>query len=592
MGSNAARELSNKWCHTCFHSARDSAAFFVTKGTLAVPGLYKLKLAMTLPTIPPTQTEVTTSFTLLASDLIAVIKNGDTKVGRSQQLYLDARDSQEPDFTGRGLDSGLTYEWSCKLKEMMCRDRNSKEPLSFPRTAQLVMSSSGFELDTQYVFTLDIRKDSRTASASVTMVFVDDSYEWLLLDQSSSYRLSTTTNEIHLPSSNFVEGRQYTITVTSFQPPAAGQMCNQVCKGSASFQLRVNRAPSGGQCAVEPTRGFDFSDPDLPLSFQFSYRVNNGTEAFLAPSVSPIRSLYLPSGGVDVTIIAMDSLGAQSVYLLERVTVLEIASVAPQAAQQALNLFVNLGKTSEFSNCAISLAQKLTRDSTSISARRHDALSLRANPIQLSNNVYIQSNASQTLLKIIAKQVPSAGNVLEAITTLFFLVNSTEPLTIEGVLAAVEILRNTSQLVPQVLKFSLHKTNVQDIIYIASMLKDQLQQSWLTLPGKSRYITMLIESISIAVYHGTFDFIDIQKNLVCDRDCFIAQEQILTYKCKSSFMEVLQPENIPVETRFMQINISTGSSDIVSASVEQSISGRSPFPRTTTLSSRIPKGFF
>eukprot|EP00960_Hanusia_phi_P069248 767044-Hanusia_phi.AAC.3 len=616
--------------------ARSSPTFFLPKGTLAVPGLYKLKLTVTLPTIPPTQTAVSTSFTLLASDLIAIVKNGDSKIGRSQQLVLDGQASRDPDYMGNLPNSGLSFVWSCKVQDMLCRDRTTNNPFSFPTSPVLSMSSLGFDVDVPYVFTLEVSKDSRAASTSVSMLFVEEfvpltalsspstllvkgenvlnpletlslveyscasctSYQWQLQDQGTSTILSGTTNELYLSSSNFVQGRRYTVTVTSFQPPGPGQVCNGVCKGSASFDFRVNRAPSGGQCVVQPTQGYEldtkfavtcgsFSDSDLPLSFQFSYKVNNGTEASLAPSSSPMRSLYLSAGEVEISVIAIDSLGAQSVYLLHRVTVLPIASVAPNVAQQALDAFVLLGKTSEFSNYAISLTQKLSQDSV-IARRRQSLLNLRQDVIQFSVSVLIRSNTTMSLLRIIEKQVPSSGNVLETIGTLTFLVNSSEPLTTEATLAAVQILSNTTLLVPQVLEFSLERTDVQAIIFIAASLKDQLQQSALSLAEKTRCFDLLAASTSIAIYHGTFDFIDTKNNLVCDGDCVAANSHILTYKWKSPFTKLLQPQDISVGPQFMNVNFSAGSSAVVSPSAEQSTLlyvymyvWKNPFPTIT-----------
>ncbi|EKX45431.1 hypothetical protein GUITHDRAFT_108698 [Guillardia theta CCMP2712] len=602
--------------------ARNSPTFFLSKGTLAVPGLYKLKLTVTLPTTPPTQTAVSTSFTLLASDLIAIVKNGDSKIGRSQKLSLDAGDSKDPDYRGSSPDVNLKFTWTCKVQGMMCRDRKSNNPLVFDSSSVLSMSSDGFEVNVQYIFSLEVMKDSRSASTSVSMVFVEEfvplttltspstmlvkgenvlnplqtlnlleysctscsSYKWQLIDQGTATVLPATTNELFLSSSTFVQGRRYTVLLTSYQSPQEGQVCNGLCQGSASFEFRVNLAPSGGQCSVQPTQGYElntqfvvqcgsFSDADLPLSFQFNYKVKNGTEASLAPSSSPMRSLYLPSGEINISVIAIDSLGAQSTYFLDLVVVLPIPSVSPVVAQQALDSFVLLGKTSEFSNYAISLTQKLSRDSSTLLARRRRAAaSLRVNDVQLSESALIRSNTTLSLLRIIEKQVPSAGNLLENIGTLFFLVNSSEPLTMDATVAAVEILSNTTILIPQVLQYSLERTTVQTIIFIASTLKDQLQQSVLSMSEKTRCMSMLVTSAATAMYHGIFDFIDIKNNLVCDHTCVPTTDHIFTYKWKSAFTKILHPQDIAVESLFMLANISAGSSAVVPASSEQSAS--------------------
>eukprot|EP00960_Hanusia_phi_P002123 61278-Hanusia_phi.AAC.2 len=594
--------------------ARNSPTFFLAKGALVVPGLYSVKLTVTLPTNPPTSTTVSSSFSLLASDLVAIIRNGDSKIGRgSSQLFLDATESKDPDFTGGLTDPTLNFTWTCKVQGMTCRDRVSDVPFSFPRSAQLSMYTEGFSVNVQYVFTLQVTKDSRAATATTTMTFVDEYvpmttlsssstmlvkgenvlnpfqtlsiveysctscsyYQWQLVDQGSSSVLSEQSNELFLPSSSFVQGRYYTVIVTSFQEPSPGQFCNGMCKGSSFFQFRVNRAPSGGQCAVQPTEGYEldtkfqvecgsFADTDLPLSFQFSYTVKNGTEApAFTPSSSPMRELYLPSGVVDISVTAIDSLGAQSLYVLNPVVVLPISAIAPTAAQQALDNFVLLGKSSDFSNYAISLTQKLNKDSVTLraGARRQGIL---------SDNIMIRSNAVLSLSQIISKQVPSAGNVLQTIGTLTFLVNSSEPLTTEAAVAAVEILSNITRLIPLVLEFSLARSDVQQIYFIVSKLKDQtLSSSTLSISELTRCMSGLVTSTSTTTYNGVFDFLDTQNNLVCDLSCARTNNQIIMFKWKSDFLKTLEPTDTAFKSQFMQINISQGISVYVPPSSEQ-----------------------
>eukprot|EP00960_Hanusia_phi_P000425 11924-Hanusia_phi.AAC.1 len=588
--------------------ARNSPTFFLPKGTLSTPGPYSLRLLVILPTNPPAVTSADVSFRLMASDLVAVIRNGDSKLGRgSSHLYLDGRASYDPDVPTGATDPSLEFQWSCQVSGMICRDRVSNIPFSFPGQPEINMYTEGFDVNVNYQFTLQVSKDSRTASSSVIMVFVDEyvpttsilslstilvkgknflnpdqtmsvlensctsctSFIWELQDQENLKVLSGTANSIFVPPSMFIQGRKYTVIVNSYQVPQGDQFCNGLCKGSAFFDFVINRAPSGGTCGVNPTTGYEvqtrfrvecgsFSDSDIPLTFQFSYEISSSSESpSFAPSQSPIRDLYLPSGKANITVIVMDSLGAESLYKLSQISVLPISSIAPNDAQAALDTFIQLGKTSDFSNFAVSLTQKLSRESSNTGSRR--AL------FALSNNVEIRSNTIISLSQIISKQAPTAGNVLETLSTLTFLVNSTEGLTMQATIAAVGVVYNTTSLIPLVIGQDLGNADLRNVLLIVSVIKTSVfQQLGLTSSQEITSMQLLTESIYTSLSCSTFDFVDQSQNLVCNSDCTSTDTTFVVYKKRFTQGKQLVESSIPY--RFMTLNISDVDSSLSSIS--------------------------
>jgi len=573
--------------------ARNSPTFFLAKGTLSTPGPYSLRLLVILPTNPPAVTSADVSFRLISSDLVAVIRHGNSKLGRgSSQLYLDGRASYDPDVPNGVSDPSLEFKWSCQVSGMICRDRVSNVPFTFLNQPEINMYTEGFDVNVNYQFTLEVSKASRTATSSVIMVFVDEyvpvtsilslstilvkgknylnpdqtmnvlensciscaAFVWKLQNQENLFVLSGAANSIFVPPSTFVEGQKYTIIVNSFQVPQGDQYCNGLCKGSAFFDFLINRAPSGGFCGVDPTTGYEvqtrfrvecgsFSDSDIPLTFRFSYQTNSSSELpSFAPSQSPIRELYLPAGQVNITVIVTDNLGAESWYKLSQISVVPISSIAPNDAQAALETFTKLGKTSDFSNFAVSLAQKLSRERQSTGSRRKLS--------GLSNNAEIRSNTIISLSQIISKQAPTAGNLLETLSTLMFLVNSTEGLTLEASITAVKIIYNTTSLIRAVIGQDFANVDLRTVLFTISVIRTAVfQQVGLTSSQEITLMQLLTEAIYISVSSSTFDYSNPSQNLICNSDC-LSTDNLVVYKKPFAQGKQIVDTSVPYSKHF------------------------------------------
>ncbi|KAJ1474335.1 REJ domain-containing protein [Baffinella frigidus] len=107
-----------------------------------------------------------------ASPLLALISGGSAiKVSEDAAIEIDASGSRDLGEPASGPQE-LSYSWACTSGGTQCRDA-SNSLVSFTTSATATVSANTFfPSDVPYVLTVVIRKDSREASASVSVTVV------------------------------------------------------------------------------------------------------------------------------------------------------------------------------------------------------------------------------------------------------------------------------------------------------------------------------------------------------------------------------------------------------------------------------------
>ncbi|XP_078578208.1 sperm receptor for egg jelly-like [Branchiostoma floridae x Branchiostoma japonicum] len=371
---------------------QDLAGIVLTKADLLVPsrtleyGTYLLRLRVTVREkntgVVVSSTSNSASVSITASSLIAGILGGFKRQVGTGSVTLDAATlSSDPDgVISRSKD--LDYRWSCTSVAGVC-------PALSGSADGLLTVNLGLEtLHSELTFTVEVsapNRDNVTASQIIevvrstiplTSIICDSTYGTCgpKINSGEKMRLSVLCSNCRADPNNYrynwtlvqtqgvattwtgedwrtnilndrtqdhisfradVFNTQGTYTVTAIVTDS-----NTTESGSSEYSFTLNEPPTVGDCAVHPSNSSEgffelqcrgFSDPDLPLRYDFEYTAADVTVASVnstatinqhllysgpAPSTPPIR---LPTGDPDenyeleIVIRVTDDLGAFSV---------------------------------------------------------------------------------------------------------------------------------------------------------------------------------------------------------------------------------------------------------------------------------------
>ncbi|KAM3591453.1 uncharacterized protein V6R79_002157 [Siganus canaliculatus] len=240
----------------------------------------------------PLAVQQATTFTVMHSRLVAVIKGGSQRTWSSlSDLILDGSESKDPD-TEPGVEDALQYDWT--FITVNSTDSNFMEQSNGTNSSRITIVSTWLKPNTVYIFSLTVHKAGRRAASVNQTVTVCDTpvlpvtvecvscftlsshhhtsytdpvilsglcgecdnktqYKWSAEDQTGiRFDLNevTTSTGRHSPdlevrSGVLWPGRSYIFTLSVSQP-------NSGQSGSASVTLLPNDPPHGGICDVSP----------------------------------------------------------------------------------------------------------------------------------------------------------------------------------------------------------------------------------------------------------------------------------------------------------------------------------------------------
>jgi hypothetical protein len=333
---------------------------------------------------------------VLQSDLVAVLKGGSTRYAMvGEVVTLDASSSYDKDYPQQALTSAaVTYAWQCVTVAPVLSATCAVTLLEANpgRSSVINVTSTYTALNTTSVVSVTVSDASRSSTAQVRIIIL----------QAPSPRLSITAAG---PTDNVNTGKPFTLlgslyllvpcTATwsvddptialttaartpeqQFTLPAAGTTAvpfNLVIKSDAlpqratlqftlacgsttvSTTVTTNGAPLPGGFSVRPAYGIElsttftfaaaqWSDPDLPLTYQFGFQsaVSLSNLVIVSRSELSYAASSLPTGdvsrasAVDCSLRIYDSLGA----FADRTAVVLVTTQddADQASQLVLEL--------------------------------------------------------------------------------------------------------------------------------------------------------------------------------------------------------------------------------------------------------------
>jgi hypothetical protein len=313
----------------------------------------------------------TASLIVLSSPLSPVIGGGDRTVGFDSGLSLDASGSLDPD----NETAPMQYTWSCSPLMSTAPDCGPEATQAAVTANQglgmalLTLPGGSLASDSKFLWEVRVSKDSRVASAGVTVTVVAGNPVAIGIDGScctskvnpsqrviiqatvvtGSAAVSASTvwsqekgdlnfgavdfypNVVSTPIFNsaalvinagsLTPGAEYSFRLTGTAPGRAS--------GASQVTLIVNAAPTSGSLAVVPPEGsvldtkfaFEASqwvDEDTPLQYRFGYiDPSASTDKFVGTAqMNPLtQNVLLPQGtGANSTlmtfVVVLDSLGA------------------------------------------------------------------------------------------------------------------------------------------------------------------------------------------------------------------------------------------------------------------------------------------
>ena len=306
---------------------------------------------------------------MLRSRLVARIDGNQEKIISQQvdALHLSGVLSYDPDATESMTSSTLRYAWSCRDDfGFVCKDQATLDPIEFTSTPRISIPTKSLGIERQYLFELEVSKDSRKSKSGVQVRMVAEHVPvtaiicpgaklhegeyWINPDQRLILQAACSQcsgvlwfrndaqilgaqkakKDLSVFGSDLHAGQSYTYSVHLLAPAPLGQVCSGssgLCEGFASMRITVNRSPSGGHCtmtlpsSLPPTEMdvfvvecFGFCDEDQPLRYTYGYTVGQ-SQVIIGTRMVGEAFLFLPAAeAVSVFAIIHDSLGASSRY--------------------------------------------------------------------------------------------------------------------------------------------------------------------------------------------------------------------------------------------------------------------------------------
>jgi hypothetical protein len=350
-------------------ASQNPTVFKLPANTVSVGATYTL--TVTAQSIASGQrSSAAVQLKVLQSDLVAVLKGGSTRYAMvGEVVTLDASSSYDKDYPQQALSSAaVTYAWQCLTVAPVLSATCAVTLLEANpgRSSVINVTSTNTALNTTSVVSVTVSDASRSSTAQVRISIL----------QAPSPRLSITAAG---PTDNVNTGKPFTLLgslyllapctatwsvddptialttaartpVQQFTLPAAGTTAipfNLVIKSDAlpqratlqftlscgstvvSTTVTTNGAPLPGSFSVKPAYGIElsttftfaaaqWSDPDLPLTYQFGFQsaVSLSNLVIVSRSELSYAASSLPAGdvsrasAVDCSLRIYDSLGA------------------------------------------------------------------------------------------------------------------------------------------------------------------------------------------------------------------------------------------------------------------------------------------
>ncbi|KAK3287956.1 hypothetical protein CYMTET_4564 [Cymbomonas tetramitiformis] len=334
------------------------------KATLTTYLSYMVTLSASVTASPEVRAEDSVTFYVEPQALLALVTPSELETGEDSLVVLDAGASYDPD----GEAGDMSYEWRCARADASgnCRDRDGALLPTTWTSAVLSLMLEGSPEGVVYIFSLEIHKAGRTASASaqVTMtsgplpvptitalpgkvnanqrVVLSSTVEsdapgtvtraWSVTEEAGTAVLNLSAS-----AATALTGVDLVVRADTLQVGGAYifKLSVEDSWGPASSSLRVvvNRPPQPGSFTVTPAQGTvlnttfqmlasDWVDEDnTPLWYQLSYVVTGGTSATQEMlneyKPDPSTSSMLPEEGLEVAwrevqvfVSVRDALGA------------------------------------------------------------------------------------------------------------------------------------------------------------------------------------------------------------------------------------------------------------------------------------------
>lgn len=373
-------------------SSQDSAVFKLAPYALTVGAMYEVVLTVT-STISGVSSSTSTIVTVLPGGLVARIAQGTAAlVQAGTTVSLDASGSYDQDVALlTGWDAGLSFQWSCEQLEPIFNpdcsnsvasdlsehgdintvavksDAALNSVLLFTvrvSTADASRSSRAFiEVTTTAAVQSDLRITNTASSITsvdagsaltlrglikvsapcIAMWTVDDSFVNLVAVARTSIAKSILPSS-GLPMAPF----NLVVAEGALAQRATFAFSLQCGESSSTVTVTTNGAPLPGVFTVSPSTGVElstlftftavqWSDPDLPLTYQFSYAVPGGASSFALGSATEksYTESSLPAGALNCTMAVYDSFSASAVEV-QNITVTSIGLEDRSAALSAL----------------------------------------------------------------------------------------------------------------------------------------------------------------------------------------------------------------------------------------------------------------
>lgn len=374
-------------------TSQNPAIYALSAYTLPTRSVYQITVTVTsVASLRSSTASVTVS--VLQGNIIPVLTGGSSRVIQTNVLTtIDASGSYDQDKIGlTGSKAGLSFLWSCyQLSPVFAANCSNTLTISGTTTSEKlkVISASDLAINTTSQVTVTVFDATRSVSAS-TQVFITSKAVNAITITTSPQTLTSvlTTNTLSLTAAldivspctatwavndTTISLSQISATTTSQRmsggksipfnllllsntlPQRAGFQFTLSCGlGSASIQVATNGAPVPGVYTLSPTEGNElstsfslvassWSDPDLPLSYQFGFISPATGSSLVVLARSPTASAFttLPAGSavsqnkVTCSLQVFDVFGA-NVFSYGQVSVKVLSAEAQQQQISAL----------------------------------------------------------------------------------------------------------------------------------------------------------------------------------------------------------------------------------------------------------------
>jgi hypothetical protein len=383
-------------------TSQSPAVYKLLPFTLSVGSAYTIT-ASVISTPSGKRSSAAFQVRVLQSQLVAVLKGGSTRYSTvGAVLTLDASSSYDKDYPQVSLASGaVSYTWSC-LTVAPTLSAECAVTLVDPgpgHASRINVTSTYMALNSTSVVSVTVSDGSRSSTAqvriiilqapsprlSITAVGSTDNVNtgkpftllgslylqapctaaWSVNDPTIALAAAARTpvQQYMLPAVGSAEVPFNLVIQSDALPPRTTLQFTLSCGSTTAFTVvTTNGAPLPGSFTVTPSSGIElatvftfaaaqWSDPDLPLTYQFGFHsaVSLSNLVIVARSELTHASSSLPAGdasradAVDCSLRVFDSLGASTDTAL---TVTVNAQIdADQASQLVLQLLKSSGDT-------------------------------------------------------------------------------------------------------------------------------------------------------------------------------------------------------------------------------------------------------